>query len=84
MVRSVLSLIVVAAVAVPAAAEAAEPRRARDACLPDARAFCSSVQPGGGRLILCLDDHRAKLSPACNAVLPSSAVIRARLGTPAG
>lgn len=52
----------------------------RDACLSDARTLCGTVQPGGGRLLLCLDANRAKLSPACAQALPSSEAIHSRLG----
>ena len=46
----------------------------RTACADDAKKFCSSVQPGGGRVIACLKEHKDSLSAACRqaAGLPSS------------
>jgi hypothetical protein len=35
------------------------------ACRPDVERFCSSVVPGGGRIIACLRDHAADLSQPC-------------------
>ena len=34
-------------------------------CRPDLQKFCSDVQPGGGRIVACLKQHEADLSPAC-------------------
>ncbi|CCE12045.1 conserved hypothetical protein [Bradyrhizobium sp. STM 3843] len=39
------------------------------ACGPDARALCSAVQPGGGRIARCLATNAASLSPACRSML---------------
>lgn len=35
------------------------------ACRPDVEKFCSGVEPGGGRIIECLREHKAQLSPDC-------------------
>lgn len=40
------------------------------ACRDDAKKFCTSVQPGGGRVMGCLKDKQSELSPACQAALP--------------
>lgn len=34
-------------------------------CQADAKKFCADVKPGGGRLMKCLKEHEAELSPAC-------------------
>jgi hypothetical protein len=34
-------------------------------CANDVRALCAGVQPGGGRIIACLKQHRDALSPQC-------------------
>ena len=39
-------------------------------CQYDIIRFCSDVQPGGGRVATCLQDHRDDLSPECNDRLP--------------
>lgn len=37
----------------------------RAACSDDAQKFCSSVQPGGGRIIACLKEHKSEVSDRC-------------------
>jgi hypothetical protein len=37
----------------------------REACMGDAKKFCSNIQPGGGRIVQCLRAHDAELSSAC-------------------
>jgi Golgi apparatus protein 1 len=39
-------------------------------CQYDIIRFCSDVQPGGGRVATCLQDHRDDLSPECKDRLP--------------
>lgn len=34
-------------------------------CEPEIHAFCSGVQPGGGRILKCLKAHKSQLSPVC-------------------
>jgi hypothetical protein len=38
-----------------------------EACKPDVEKFCQNVQPGGGRIRQCLQQHEAELSDACKA-----------------
>jgi hypothetical protein len=44
-----------------------EVHEAAQACKPDAEKFCKDVHPGGGRIIACLKQHAADLSPECKA-----------------
>ena len=37
----------------------------RAACAADAKKFCSGVQPGGGRVVACLKEHKDELSDGC-------------------
>jgi hypothetical protein len=41
----------------------------RQSCGRDYRALCADVQPGGGRVIACLRDNGASLSPRCRSAL---------------
>lgn len=41
------------------------------ACRADAQKVCAGVQPGGGRVLDCLTQHEAELSPDCKAALPT-------------
>jgi hypothetical protein len=41
----------------------------QSACEPDIKQFCANVQPGGGRVIRCLQDHSKEVSPGCHQVL---------------
>lgn len=41
----------------------------RQLCAADAGKHCGHLQPGQGRVVRCLREHRAELSPACAAQL---------------
>ena len=43
------------------------------ACRPDVRRFCYKIKESGGSnaFLQCLQEHRARLSPRCRAVLES-------------
>jgi hypothetical protein len=41
-------------------------KEARAACQSDLEKFCKGVQPGEGRIIACLQQHQADLTPACS------------------
>ncbi|MGY4628043.1 cysteine rich repeat-containing protein [Bradyrhizobium sp. USDA 4486] len=41
----------------------------RSACGADIRSLCTGVAPGGGRIIQCISNQAASLSPACKDVL---------------
>ncbi len=61
---SVRTLAVAIAIAVPNLAFA-QPGPRQGPCQSDIKAFCGSVQPGGGRIRDCMREHRAQLSTAC-------------------
>ncbi|NKC31674.1 cysteine rich repeat-containing protein [Falsiroseomonas selenitidurans] len=44
-------------------------RQATQACLPDIRSHCATVERGGGRIVACLRQNGEKLSPACRQAL---------------
>lgn len=39
----------------------------RTACEVDVKKLCADVEPGGGRLVQCLKDHRDEATPPCQA-----------------
>jgi hypothetical protein len=64
-----LLLVVCAATAVQSASAQAnnQPSLAalRAACAEDAQKLCAGVQPGGGRIVACLKEHKDSLSDRC-------------------
>jgi len=55
-------------------------------CADDVRSLCAGVQPGGGRIIACLKQHKDALSPQCRqaaAQLSGQATGAAATATPA-
>ncbi len=50
--------------AFPAAASPAEPAEQRP-CMDELEKFCKEVQPGEGRIIICLQEHDRELSTVC-------------------
>jgi hypothetical protein len=46
--------------------------RLRQACKADAKKLCSNIRLGGGRMLRCLEDHAADLSPACRDALDAA------------
>jgi hypothetical protein len=49
---------------------------ARAACATDIQNFCAGVQPGGGRILACLKQHKDQVSDGCK-----QAVIKATKGS---
>jgi hypothetical protein len=49
---------------------------ARAACATDIKNFCAGVQPGGGRILACLKQHKDQVSDGCK-----QAVIKATKGS---
>jgi len=41
----------------------------RQACEADIKQFCGNVQPGGGRIIQCLESHSKEVSEQCHETL---------------
>jgi hypothetical protein len=53
-------------------------KEAADACREDAEKFCAGIQPGGGRIAICLKQNFESLSPACRQVMEQAASERRR------
>ncbi|MDE2363062.1 MAG: hypothetical protein KGM42_10330 [Hyphomicrobiales bacterium] len=58
-----LALGLTLAAAAPALADA------RSACRQDVETLCNGVERGGGRIMRCMSEHRAALSPTCKMAL---------------
>lgn len=43
----------------------AEEKEMRGACRADLQKLCKDIQPGGGRLVMCLKQHESEVSPGC-------------------
>jgi hypothetical protein len=54
---------------------AAVPAEVRSACEADVAKLCAGIQPGGGRILQCLAQHKSEVSDACK-----QAVAKARQG----
>lgn len=48
-------------------AEAAEAKHG--ACKADVEKLCKDVQPGEGRVVACLKEHKAEVSPKCTSFM---------------
>ncbi len=44
----------------------------REACRSDAQQFCKGIQPGGGRIKDCLEDHYKEISDVCYNALKNA------------
>jgi hypothetical protein len=73
-VRNLTLLLVVCAAAAAQFAQAQDLSAIRTACAADAQKFCAAVQPGGGRIVACLKEHKDNLSDRCKqaAGLPAN------------
>jgi len=49
-------------------------------CRADYNRLCSGVQPGGGRIVACLQSHVGDLTPRCRDALPKAGVVKSDTG----
>lgn len=68
--RTALAAAVLAGLWAASTAALAQGAGMGQACKADAGKLCPGVQPGGGRVLACLKQHEAELSPDCQAALP--------------
>jgi hypothetical protein len=68
-VTGVLTILIMAAGAKPAAAQASD---AADRCTPDVMRLCNEFIPDADRIVVCLKAKRKQLSPSCLTALTPS------------
>jgi hypothetical protein len=47
----------------------AQARKVAQVCKADLKQYCQGIQPGGGRIVACLQANATKLTPTCQAEL---------------
>ena len=62
----------------PPADMTAQARTLAKMCRSDARQFCASIQPGGGRIVACLEERKAELTEDCRSALAKASELRAK------
>ncbi|MFG1421115.1 cysteine rich repeat-containing protein [Roseixanthobacter liquoris] len=76
-----LSLLIQCVLAAPPAlAQAAAPasvKAAQKACRADVQKLCAGVQPGGGRIVQCLQKQPDQVSEGCRTALAAAQAKRA-------
>ena len=71
-----LATALMTAAAAPAAAQAAMGKQVREACQADYKALCDGIQPGGGRILKCLEEHKEQVSKECISALEQAKAAR--------
>jgi hypothetical protein len=46
------------------------------ACRPDVQKLCAGIKPGGGRIVACLHEHEADVSPTCQDAMAAAKAAR--------
>jgi hypothetical protein len=72
--KTVIATRLFIAIASPAAAQPATPQQRANveaACKADVAKLCKGVQPGGGRLAVCLKQNEQRVSAECRAAVAS-------------
>jgi hypothetical protein len=53
----------------PTPAQQKAMQQVRAACQADAQKLCAAVQPGGGRIVACLKEHKDEVSDGCKQAI---------------
>ncbi len=54
----------------------------RQACQPEIEKLCAGIQPGGGRIMQCIRQHRAEVSDTCRSAMRSARANHGAQGAP--
>ncbi|PWR18834.1 cysteine rich repeat-containing protein [Zavarzinia compransoris] len=72
-----LAAALAAGLAAPALAQGGPAaQKLRAACAKDIETLCPGVQPGGGRILQCLKQHRKEVSADCTAAFEEARAAR--------
>src|SRR5450631_4000672 len=63
--KSLTLVLIVCAALAAQSAQANDLAAIQAACADDAQKLCAGVQPGGGRIVACLKEHKDSLSDQC-------------------
>src|SRR6266850_473700 len=66
---STITYLVVLSVLLNVSAAQAEDKDKPGACRADVEKLCKGIQPGGGRIAMCLKQHGSELSPGCREAI---------------
>jgi hypothetical protein len=66
---STITYLVVLSVLLNVSAAQAEDKDKPGACRADVEKLCKGIQPGGGRIAMCLKQHGSELSPGCRETI---------------
>jgi hypothetical protein len=77
-IRRALSVLLLAPLSAAAqdATPAMPPTAVFGQCRGDVQRLCAGLHPGGGRIIGCLRDHAADVSPGCQDALQKALAVR--------
>jgi len=53
----------------PTPAQQRNLKEVRAACQTDVQKLCAGVQPGGGRIVACLKEHKDEVSDSCKQAI---------------
>jgi hypothetical protein len=86
--KSLTLVLIVCAALAAQSAQANDLAAIQAACADDAQKLCAGVQPGGGRIVACLKEHKDSLSDQCKQaagvpVNPSGSSAPSQAGSPA-
>jgi hypothetical protein len=73
-----MALVIASSLAAQTMAASGTPEQ-QAACRPDVRKYCHQIKEGSDDMafLACLQEHRARLSPKCTAVLQSNGQLHA-------
>ena len=69
---STITRLIVLSLLLSVSAAQAEDKEKPRACRADVAKLCKGIQPGGGRIAMCLKQHESELSPGCRDTIAAT------------